>query len=250
MKGDDVGLREELVEAGGGDAECRDRRGIEDGVVSEDAGSETLESGDDFATDASESDDADGEVAEFVHGFDTGGESPVPVADVECVGDDLSCESEDEGEGVVGDFIGAESGDVADGDMFGAGGIEIDVIDADAVPDDGAGFGHGGDDVGIDGCELGDDDIGVTDEGNEIGGGFFFLDGDNFAAGGGEDGAFDVEIGEGVIGDSDFHEVPRSSKTVIRVRRRARALAAGTWGTASRSSMWEEWGRGSEVALI
>jgi nucleoid-associated protein YgaU len=97
----------------------------------------------DFAADPAEADDAD---ASFAQGAERGkgrGEAPLARVDPGIVRHDLAGEGEQQGESVVGDFVDAIVRHVAHGDAVRTGGLEIDVIDADAVADDGAGATEG-----------------------------------------------------------------------------------------------------------
>ena len=67
-------------------------------------------------------------------------------------------------ERVIGNLIDAVIGHVADGNPSSTSRVEIDIIDADAVPDDDPGTTHGRDHVGLHRGELRDHRIRVRHE--------------------------------------------------------------------------------------
>ncbi len=104
---------------------------------------------------------------------------------------------------MVGDFVHAIVGNIADRNAVLAGGGQIDVVDADAVTDDRFDPLHGGDDLGSERGILTDDGVGIADQCDQFG--FVGLHaGDQFAAMFFEHAGFDVESVKLIVGDNNF----------------------------------------------
>ena len=130
-----------------------------------------------------------------------------PVANADTVNDDMARRGQDQCQGMIGHFIQTIVGNIANRNAPGAGGVQIDVVDAHAIPNNDLHPTHGGDHVGIDEGELGQDVVRV---GNQRG--QFRRCGDplvshNFAAKRLEDAFFDLERTERAIRNDDLDHV-------------------------------------------
>jgi hypothetical protein len=86
-------------------------------------------------------------------------QSPFSIAHMQRVGHNLPRDAEDERQRVIGDFVDAVVGDVADGDAALLCRLHVDVVVADAVANDDFGSPHR-----VDWSELCDDRVGVGDQ--------------------------------------------------------------------------------------
>jgi len=170
MQREDVGAGEEFVEgAGAFDADGFVDAVGEIGVVEKDVEAERFGAEGGGGADAAKADNAEGEFAQTAE-FRFDADDPAEFFCLLIEGEELAAEGEGERDGVVGDFLSAVVGDVADGDAVPAGGGDVYGIEADAITNEGATLAQARDAGFADGRVVPDDEgIGVADLVGEIG---------------------------------------------------------------------------------
>ena len=161
MKGDDVGLRQQL-----GERKLTNRRPAlgaiaARSIVGDDFHSERRRHLRHAAADRSEADDAQ-RLAGALVGAHTVPDRPVVVFDGRDLGVELPREGEDQHEGVLGGRDGGAAGRVDHRDSGRGGGVHIDVVEPDAASADDAQLRASGDELrGNPSAAAGDDGIDV-----------------------------------------------------------------------------------------
>ena len=181
VHGDEVGGAEDFLEGGGEDAVGGHYGFVDEGVVGDHAQAEGGGAAGDGAGDVAEGDEAEGLAHEAVD-FVEGGAAffPAAIADHAVLFEEAALGGEEEGHGVVGDFLDEGIGAVGDWDAVGGGGGDVDEVDADAAE---------GDDLAV--FELVDDGFGQAAAG---------VDGVGVAGGGDEAGFVGGDFGDGAAG--------------------------------------------------
>ena len=136
MQRDDVRVREELQQSDWFAAGLLDFGRGNHRVVHEHAALEREQPSDHFATDPTEADDSDRQIAEGTHLIERHGQAPLARAVADAVRHDVASRRQQKGKRLIGDFVDAVVRHVADGNAPSLRRIEIDVIDADAVPNE------------------------------------------------------------------------------------------------------------------
>lgn len=214
MKRHDIRVGEQRVEARNfatGGADCiLGNEGIEDQA----SALERSQPRGDLAADAAETDNADRLIPHRSHLVQGCREPPLPIANQQRIGDNLSRGGKNKCQRVVRNFIDAVVRNIAHGNPTLARRFQIDVVDTDPVPHDGTSTLHGPDHFGVDRSELSDDRIGIGDQRFEDRD-FLGVTVAKLHAGLVEDFLLDIENGKRVVGDSnERHEnIPVGEET-------------------------------------
>ena len=168
VDGDEVRLRQELVEGHQLHAELGGAGGGDVGVVREDLGVEALQAGRDEGADPAEADDADLLLEEL----DAGVLGALPLAVLERGAGlrDVAGEAQDVADGQFGggDDVGGRRVDHHDAGL--GGGLDVDVVEADACAGDHLEVLRGGDGLGVHlGGGADQDRVDVGDRGEQLG---------------------------------------------------------------------------------
>jgi hypothetical protein len=108
---------------------------------------------------SSESDHADRQLAQRSHRRQWYRKSPLTMLDVQMIGDDPTGQRQEESQCMVGYFVDAVVGNVADWDGVSSGGSQIDVVDANAIADKDSRLWHRRHHRLRDFCKLDDDGV-------------------------------------------------------------------------------------------
>ncbi len=149
--------RLELERLGSAFADRGDRQAR---VVGGDAHAERRAAGGDGAGDPTEADERQRPAAQPPD-CPRGPEVPAPSGRLRGERDEPTLDGEQQPDGVVGDLVDAVVGDAADGDPRGGGGLHVDVVDADPVPDDRAQGAGGAESARSDRRELHEQRVGT-----------------------------------------------------------------------------------------
>ena len=200
MQRHDVGLSQQILECDQLAAGSTHGVGGNEGVMHEPPTLERSPPRRDLSSDATEANQADRLIAHRPQLIERRRQSPFAVSHMQRVGHDLPRDSQDERERVIGDFINAVIGDVADGDAPLARRLHVNVVVADAIPHDDLGSLHRTDHFRVDRGELRDDRVSLGNQCLERGN-LLVVPAAQLEPAGGQDRLLDVQIGERVIGD-------------------------------------------------
>src|SRR5262249_37651237 len=128
------------------------------------------------------------------------GQFPASFANAQAVGQHLPCQGKEERKRVVGYLVNAVIGHITNGNTACSGRFQVDVIDANAIAGDGSHGSHGGNNVGVDRCELSDDRVGLSDEPRQLPGVHAAPASKEFTAEWLEDVGLDVQCVKRVVG--------------------------------------------------
>ena len=145
---DEVAALEQLVEGHQLHAELLGPRGRDVRVVGDDLGAERLQAGGDECADAAESDDADGLLVELDAGVVR--PLPLPLCERRVRGGDVTGEAQDVPDGELGGRDDVRGRCVHDHDARRRGGLDVDVVEADARARDDLEVRRGRDRLGVD----------------------------------------------------------------------------------------------------
>jgi len=208
VEGDDIGAAEEVIEIGAvADAEFRSGGGGEGAGPGDDFQAEGMGAGDDLAADGADADDAEG-FAENAVGL--GEFLLVPLVRAEGGGaiGDAAVDAEEEGEDEFGDGDGVFAGAIGDEDAEGAGGLDVDGVDAGTGAEDEGELVAGAQGFGGDLFAADDEDAMA---GNQLG--QFFGLGVRLVSDGATELLETFQVGFGIfIGDEYFHDQFGQSK--------------------------------------
>ena len=205
MQSHDVGLSEQVIQRNRFATGVSHSVSRNEDVMHEPPALERSQSRGHFTTDASEADDPHGLIAQSSQLIKRRRQPPFSFANMQRIGNHLSCGAQYECERMIGDFVDAVIGDVAYRNAALARRLHIDVVVADAVADDDLRPLHAGDHVGIDRCKLSDDCIGIGHQRRQLRCGLPLFQRDDFMAQRPKNTLFDIQTRKRVVGDGDFH---------------------------------------------
>ena len=120
-----------------------------------------------FPPDAAVAHHADNGITQGSHPGNPRRQTPFAPRDQQVIRDNLPGLGQDKRQGLIGDFVDAVVGNIADGNAPFLRRLKVDVIDADAIPHDDPGPPHGLNDRTLERGELGEHEVGVGDHGQQ-----------------------------------------------------------------------------------